>query len=234
MAYCSGARTLARDLVGRRRAVERRAERLARRPPRRRRGATGGRRWPGSARRAGRPGRSAAHQRASTPAWSGTHCRLALANTRSWSPPDDHDPMSASRKRTRGPACSSGCAQHRRRRVDADHVARCRAARPAPPSAHRCRTRGRRPGRSAGARAGRRGPRTAGPARRRTSRTAPGSTHQPSQPYKYHTSRRADDCRIPRTVRRDDHDLTVSPTVADRRPRVRRGGGRGTRRRART
>ena len=77
------------------------------------------------------PGASAAHQRARTAGWSGTHCRLALASTRSWSPSDVHDADVALLERA-GPA---GRARRR----------------PASPATSRCRPSSSMPSRSASA-----------------------------------------------------------------------------------
>ena len=52
------------------------------------------------------PGRRAAVQRARTSTWSGTHCRLAAASTRSKSADDFHSPMSPNSNRTTLDECS--------------------------------------------------------------------------------------------------------------------------------
>ena len=57
-----------------------------------------------------------------TSSWSGTHCRLAAASTRSKSADDFHSPMSPNSNRTPSDACSTGLVEHRRRVVDADHL----------------------------------------------------------------------------------------------------------------
>ena len=78
------------------------------------------------------------------------------------------------------PGVLRGGGQHRRRRVDADHVADVEPLGERGGQLTRCRSRGRRrAGSGDPARSARRGPRTAGPARRRTCRTARGPSRHP-------------------------------------------------------
>ena len=119
------------------------------------------------------PGASASVQRRSTSSWAGTHCRLALASTRSsrGAIRSSSSTWRGRRARTRRPSPSGvrlrPSLEHRRRRIDADERRRTEPGRRPPRSTLRRHIRDRPSGRPWSGRRVRPGPRRVAPVRSR-------------------------------------------------------------------